>query len=186
MTDTPEHTPHVFRPTREHILAIVIATGIALMGILWAPKYLAWLLIFPALWLAWVLASSTTVSERGITAKYLFRKNVTLPWRDLQGLAFTGSSVNAVTTDGVHHPLPGVTFNSLPDLAEASNGRITDVITSAQEAADGKYEIIDKGGHKVLLSREEYDEYVAAHPDLPGPRPTASKTAPETAPETKE
>ena len=44
MTGTPERNPHVFRPTREHILAIVIATGIALMGILWAPKYLAWLL----------------------------------------------------------------------------------------------------------------------------------------------
>ena len=83
MTDTPEHTQHVFKPTREHILAIVLATGIALMGILWAPKYLAWLLIFPAVWLAWVLASSTTVDERGITAKYLVRKNVTLPWRDL-------------------------------------------------------------------------------------------------------
>ena len=50
MTDTPEHTQHVFKPTREHILAIVLATGIALMGILWAPKYLAWLLIFPAIW----------------------------------------------------------------------------------------------------------------------------------------
>ena len=64
MTDTPEHTQHVFKPTREHILAIVLATGIALMGILWAPRYLAWLLIFPAVWLAWVLASSTTVDER--------------------------------------------------------------------------------------------------------------------------
>ena len=179
MTDTPEHTQHVFKPTREHILAIVLATGIALMGILWAPKYLAWLLIFPAIWLAWVLASSTTVDERGITAKYLVRKNVTLPWRDLKGLAFKGSAVHAVTVDGTEHPLPGVTFNSLPDLAEASNGRITDVITAAQEAADGKYEIIDKDGHKVLLSREEYDAYVAEHPDLPGPRPSAPKTSPD-------
>ncbi|MDN8604480.1 PH domain-containing protein [Corynebacterium ureicelerivorans] len=180
MTGTPERNPHVFRPTREHILAIVIGTGIALMGILWAPKYLAWLLIFPALWLAWVLASSTTVDDRGITAKYLLRKNVTLPWRDLSGLSFTGMSVSAVTASGAEHPLPGVTFNSLPDLAEASNGRITDVITAAREAADGKYEIIDKGGNKVLLSREEYDEYVAAHPDLPGPRPAASETTPDT------
>ena len=89
-------------------------------------------------------------------------------------------SVSAVTASGAEHPLPGVTFNSLPDLAEASNGRITDVITAAREAADGKYEIIDKGGNKVLLSREEYDEYVAAHPDLPGPRPAASETTPDT------
>ena len=108
------------------------------------------------------------------------RKNVTLPWRDLKGLAFKGSAVHAVTVDGAEHPLPGVTFNSLPELAEASNGRITDVITAAQEATDGKYEIIDKGGHKVLLSREEYDAYVAEHPDLPGPRPSAPNTSSET------
>lgn len=171
MTDTPERTPHVFTPTREHILAIVVATGIALMGIMWAPQYLAWLLIFPALWLAWVLTASTTVDARGITAKYLFRKNVSLPWRDLKGLAFKGSSVRAVAADGAEHPLPGVTFNDIPALAEASGGRITDVITSAQAAADGKYEVIDKEGYRVLMNRDEYDAYVAEHPDLPGPRP---------------
>ena len=38
----------VFSPSREHVVAIILMTGIALMGILWAPKYLAWLLIIPA------------------------------------------------------------------------------------------------------------------------------------------
>lgn len=175
MAATQETTPKVFKPTREHILAIIIATGIALMGILWAPKYLFWLLIFPAVWLAWVLASSTTVSEKGITANYLVRKNAFLPWEDLAGIAFKGSQARLTTTSGAEYPLPGVTFNSLPDLAEASNGRITDVITAAQEAADGKYEIIDKEGYRVLLTREEYDDYVAEHPDLPGPRPAANE-----------
>lgn len=165
-----------FKPTREHILAIVVTTGIALMGILWAPKYLAWLLIVPALWLAWVLVSSTNVSEDGIAVKYLFRKNQTLPWSSLKGLAFKGITAYAVTTDGAEHPLPGVTFNSLPKLAEASRGRITDVITSAQEASDGKFEVIDKDGYKVLLNREEYDAYVAEHPDMPGPRPDRPAT----------
>lgn len=171
MTHTPKVADKVFKPTREHVLAIIIMTGIALMGILWAPKYLAWLLIFPAVWLAWVLSTSTTVGEQGISAKYLFRKNRALAWGDLRGLSFKGVTAYAVTRDGQEHPLPGVTFNKLPELAEASRGRITDVITSAHEAADGKYEVIDKDGYKVLMNREEYEAYLAEHPDLPGPRP---------------
>lgn len=171
MTHTPKVADKVFKPTREHVLAIIIMTGIALMGILWAPKYLAWLLIFPAVWLAWVLSTSTTVGEEGISAKYLFRKNRALAWGDLQGLSFKGVTAYAVTRDGQEHPLPGVSFNDLPELAEASRGRITDVITSAHEAADGKYEVIDKDGYKVLMNREEYEAYLAEHPDLPGPRP---------------
>ena len=115
------------------------------------------------------------MSEKGIATKYLVRKNAFLPWEKLAGIAFKGSQARLTTTDGTEYPLPGVTFNSLPDLAEASNGRITDVITAAQEAADGKYEIIDKEGYRVLLTREEYDDYVAAHPDLPGPRPSANE-----------
>lgn len=171
MTETPNVARKVFKPSREHVLAIVLMTGIALIGILWAPKYLAWLLIFPALWLAWVLTTSTTVGEEGISVKYLFRKNRTLAWSELQGLSFKGATAYAVDQAGTEHPLPGVTFNKLPELAEASRGRITDVITSAQEAADGKYEVIDKDGYKVLMNREEYEAYLAEHPDLPGPRP---------------
>ncbi len=163
----------VFSPSREHVVAIILMTGIALMGILWAPKYLAWLLIIPAVLLAWVLVSSTTVSDNGISAKYLLRKNRTLTWENLSGLAFKGATAYAVTSSGEEVALPGVTFNDLPALAEASRGRITDVITSAQEAADGKYEIIDRDGYKVLMDREEYEAYVAQHPDLPGPRPEA-------------
>lgn len=172
MTQTPLDSRKVFKPTREHIVAIVVATGIALMGILWAPKYLAWLLLFPALWLAWVLTTSTTVSDHGIEVKYLFRKNRSLNWDDLQGLAFKGVTAYAVTGDGAEHPLPGVSFNSLPELAEASRGRITDVIASSYEAADGKYEVIDRQGYKVLMNRDEYEAYLAQHPDLPGPRPS--------------
>lgn len=171
---TPPTTKKVFKPTREHILAIVIATGIALIGIMWAPKYLIWLLLIPALWLAWVLSSSTTVDDKGIKTRYLFRKNAFLPWEDLAGIAFKGPSAHVATKNGAEYPLPGVTFNSLPALAEASGGRITDVVRSAEEAADGKYEIIDKEGYRVLLTREEYDAYLAEHPDLPGPRPSVN------------
>ncbi|AWB83868.1 PH domain-containing protein [Corynebacterium liangguodongii] len=170
MTDSPQ----VFRPTREHILAIVLMTAIALIGIAWAPLVLGWILLFPAAYLAWVLSSSTTVSSRGIETRYLMRRNASLAWGELAGIAFQGARALATTKDGSTYPLPGVTFNTIPELSEASGGAITDVITQSAEAADGKYEIIDRAGHKVLLTRDEYDAYVRVHPDLYGPRPAGS------------
>ncbi|QYH19847.1 PH domain-containing protein [Corynebacterium aquatimens] len=162
----------VFRPSKEHVIAIVLMTGIALIGIAWAPLVLGWLLIFPILALVWVYKATTTVGEDGVSMHYVFRKDASVTWEDLAGVSFRGSKALATTKNGTEYPMPGVTFNSLPELAEASRGRITDVITQAEEAADGKYEIIDKEGRGVLLSREEYDEYLQAHPDTPGPRPS--------------
>ena len=172
MTDTPQ----VFHPSREHVIAIVLITGIALIGISWAPVYLGWLLLLPVLWLVWVFTASTRVSEGGVALRYLVRPNRTIPWEDFAGIAFRGSKALATTRSGAELPMPGVTFNSLPALSDASRGRITDVITRSAEAADGKYEIIDRDGRKVLLSREEYDAYLREHPDIPGPRPETSPT----------
>lgn len=173
MTSAETNEPKVFRPSREHVIAIVMMTGIALIGIGWAPKYLAWVLIFPILALVWIFSASTTVGEDGVAMKYLFRKNQRVSWDELAGVGFKGTRALATTTAGQEYSMPGVTFNSLPDLAEASRGRIADVITQAEEAADGKYEIIDQDGYGVLLTREEYDEYLKEHPDTPGPRPSA-------------
>lgn len=150
--------------------------GIALIGISWAPLVLGWLLLIPLAWLVWVLFASTTVDERGISLRYVARSNTRIGWDELEGIGFKGARALATTTAGKEYMMPGVSFNSLPDLAEASRGRITDVITGAQEAADGKYEIIDKNNHHVLLSREEYEEYLREHPDTPGPRPSQDNT----------
>ena len=46
MTGAEPNEPKVFRPSREHVIAIVMMMGIALIGIGWAPKYLFWVLIF--------------------------------------------------------------------------------------------------------------------------------------------
>lgn len=164
-------SPTVFRPTREHVLAIVLMTAIALIGIGWAPLALGWLLLFPAAYLVWVFASSTTVGNRGIAIRRPVRPNTSIPWDDLAGIEFSGARALATTTAGKKYSMPGVTFNSIPELSEASRGRITDVITQSEQAADGKYEIIDRDGHTVLLGREEYDAYLRQHPNTPGPRP---------------
>ncbi|WP_291313823.1 PH domain-containing protein, partial [Corynebacterium sp. UBA2622] len=115
--------------------------------------------------------TSTTVDERGISLRYLVKPNRAIAWDELSGISFRGARALAATTDGAEYAMPGVTFNSLPELSEASRGRITDVITETAEAVNGKYEIIDRAGRKVLLDREEYDAYLREHPDLPGPRP---------------
>lgn len=172
MTAQPDDQQKIFRPSREHIVGVILMVGIALIGISWAPLMLGWLLLFPLGWIAWVLCASTTVDERGISLRYVARPNTRIEWDDLEGIGFKGARALATTKGGKEYMMPGVSFNSLPDLAEASRGRITDVITGAQEAADGKYEIIDKDNHHVLLSREEYEEYLQEHPDTPGPRPT--------------
>lgn len=163
--------PHVFRPSREHVIAIVVMMGIALIGILWAPLKLGWVLIFPIAALVWIYTAKTTVGEGGIALHYLVRKDVRLPWDQLKGVGFQGTKALATTIDGHEYPMPGVTFNTLPELAEASRGRITDVITEAAESADGKYEIIDKEGYSDLLNQDEYEQYLKDHPDTPGPRP---------------
>lgn len=151
-----------FTPDRTHLLAAVLMTGIALIGISWAPLKLGWLLIFPVVFIAWVLTAETVVNNDGIKVSYLFKKNVQLPWDQLRGIGFEGSSAKVATVNGEEYTLPGVTFNSLPDLAEASSGRIPDVITQASEAADGMMEVTDQQGNSILVTPEEYEERTAA------------------------
>lgn len=161
-----------FTPDRTHVLAAVLMTGIALIGISWAPLKLGWLLIFPIIFIAWVFTAKTRVDDDGIAVSYLFRKNVRLPWDQLRGIGFEGSRAKIATVDGEEYSLPGVSFNSLPELAEASSGRITDVITQASEAADGMMEVTDQEGNSILVTPEEYEERTAAGEKL-------SRTAPK-------
>ncbi|GAB3076138.1 PH domain-containing protein [Corynebacterium aquatimens] len=163
-TDTPAaHTEgRTFAPDRTHLVAVFFMVGMALIGISWAPLYLGWILIFPVLFIIWVFTAKTHVSDAGVDITYLFKKNVHIDWDDFEGVSFSRASANATTTTGAQYPMPGVTFNSLPELSEASNGRITDVITGAAEAADGMIEVIDHNGDGVLMTKEEYERHLAA------------------------
>lgn len=164
-----------FTPDRTHVLAAVLMTGIALIGISWAPLKLGWLLIFPIIFIAWVLTAKTVVNDHGISVSYLFKKNVSLPWDQLRGIGFEGSKAKVATMDGKEFTLPGVTFNSLPDLAEASSGRIADVITQASEAADGMMEVTDQHGDSILVTPEEYEKRTAAGEKLSRVRRDAAR-----------
>ncbi len=150
-----------FQPDRTHVFAALVMVGIAFLVIGAAPLYLGWLLVFPVLFIYWVLRSRTTVGERGVRIRYAFRPGVEVPWQEVRGVGFKGSSALLETTAGKSHPLPGVTFNSLPELAEASRGRIPDALTAGLESLDGKYSVINQDGNQVLMSEKEHTAYLA-------------------------
>ncbi|QGU04412.1 PH domain-containing protein [Corynebacterium comes] len=145
-----------FRPERTNILAAVLMIAIALLAVGAAPLYLFWVLLIPAAFLFWVLRARTTVGERGVDIQYAFRGSRSVGWDRLAGIGFKGSRALLTTKDGRKYPMPGITFNSLPELSEASRGRIPDVLTSAREAADDKVTIIRRDGEQILITKEEY------------------------------
>ena len=125
-----------FKPARDHILGIILLSAIALLSIGWAPKYLAWLLIVPVLCVWWVLKSRTRVSEKGIAINYAFKGSQNISWDNFAGIGFQRAKAFARTKSGKQFTLPGVTFNSLPRLSDASRGRIPDALTARRDAAD--------------------------------------------------
>ncbi|ALC05659.1 hypothetical protein CDES_06155 [Corynebacterium deserti GIMN1.010] len=158
MSSDAEKATEKFVPERTHILSAIIIGLISLLAIGAAPQYLFWLLIFPILFIYWVLKSSTVVDEKGITANYAFKGSKSVAWENLAGIGFKGARTFARTTDEQEITLPGVTFNSLPRLEKASYGRIPDAITSSQEAADGKVVVVAEDGYSVMMTKEEYLE----------------------------
>lgn len=158
----------VFRPERTHIFAAVLITLISLLGIGAEPLKLGWLLLFPVGYIYWTLRARTEVSPtKGISAKYGFRGNQSVRWEDFQGIGFKGGSTFAQRRDGSTFNLPAVSFNSLPELSVASQGRIQDALSEGRAAADEKIVVTYKDGRQVLMTREEY---AATHPDgaIPG------------------
>lgn len=169
----------VFRPERTHIFAAVLITLISLLGIGAEPLKLGWLLLFPVGYIYWTLRARTEVSPtKGISAKYGFRGNQSVSWEDFQGIGFKGGSTFAQRRDGSTFNLPAVSFNSLPELSVASQGRIQDALSEGRAAADEKIVVTYKDGRQVLMTREEY---AATHPDeaIPGEAQEEAQAEPQ-------
>lgn len=145
-----------FHPERTHILSAIVLGLISLITIGAAPQYLFWILAFPILFVYWVLKSSTVVDNTGIHANYAFRGDKVVAWEDFSGVGFKGARSFARTTSGEEFSLPGVSFNSLPRLQEASFGRIPDALTAGRDAMDGKVVLVKEDGYSVMLTKEEY------------------------------
>ena len=77
---------------------------------------------------------ATVVGPDGITARATF-STTRIGWGALAGIRFPKRGwARATLTDGSEVPLPVVTFGRLPELAEASGGRITDPYAAADAA----------------------------------------------------
>lgn len=102
------------------------------------PEAFAWTLIIPFLVGAWVVRVRTVVGPDGILARSTF-STTTIGWDSLKGLRFPKRGWGrADLVDGTEVPLPVVTFGRLPQLAEASGGRIPDPYAAARRARSAR------------------------------------------------
>ncbi|WP_236684301.1 PH domain-containing protein [Corynebacterium epidermidicanis] len=144
-----------FATDRTHLIGAVVMGMISLLVIGVAPLKLGWILLLPVLFTYWVVKSKTVVDNSGITAHYAFHRPRQVTWEDFAGIRFGGSKTFARAKDNTEFALPGITFNSLPKLSEASDGRIVDALSAGKEAANKKVVIIHRDGRQVLKEAEE-------------------------------
>ncbi|GFG78210.1 PH domain-containing protein [Mycobacterium paragordonae] len=82
------------------------------------------ILVIPVLLSALIIRFRTVADDRGVTARTLLSSR-TVAWEDIDGLRFhRGNWARAHLKDGSELRLPAVTFATLPQLTEASSGRV--------------------------------------------------------------
>lgn len=130
----PDSTTQVIQISRLSFLACgLLFLALASPALAW-PEAFAWTLVIPFLVAAWVVRVRTVVGPDGVVARSTF-STTTIPWESLKGIRFPKRGwARATLTDDSEVPLPVVTFGRLPQLAEASGGRITDPYAAAREA----------------------------------------------------
>nr|WP_241520596.1 PH domain-containing protein [Mycobacterium paraense] len=103
------------------------AVGFFTLGLL--IPVLAWpvcapLLIIPVVLSALIIRLRTVADEQGVTVRTLLGSR-TVRWDEIEGLRFSrGSWARARLKSGAELRLPAVTFATLPQLTEASAGRV--------------------------------------------------------------
>lgn len=81
-------------------------------------------LVIPVLLSALIIRLRTVADERGVTVRTLTGSQ-SVAWEDIDGLRFhRGNWARAHLKDGSELRLPAVTFATLPQLTEASAGRV--------------------------------------------------------------
>ncbi|TCN56960.1 PH (Pleckstrin Homology) domain-containing protein [Rhodococcus sp. SMB37] len=154
----PSPSSHTPEPTTEPTTQVIqisrlsfLACGLLLLAVLspamaW-PAAFSWMLVIPFLVAAWVLRVRTVVGPDGVVARATF-STTKIGWDSLKGIRFPKRGwARATLTDDTEVALPVVTFGRLPQLAEASGGRITDPYAAAREAqlAEAENESNDDG-----------------------------------------
>jgi hypothetical protein len=105
-----------------HLAVGFFTLGLLIPVLYWPPSIP--LLAIPVLLSALIIRLRTVADEDGVTARGLFGSR-TVRWDDIDGLRFhRGSWARARLNSGEELRLPAVTFATLPQLTEASSGRV--------------------------------------------------------------
>ncbi|WP_426705298.1 PH domain-containing protein [Corynebacterium auriscanis] len=150
----------VFRPSREHVLAAFVMFLICLMFTGYNVKWFFWVPILPLLFIVWVLRVRTVVGSQGISTRYLLKKSGQMEWENFKSIRFNKAGKGFATSHNDDMMwLPGVSFNSLATLSEATDGRIPDPVTAGRRATQEKVQVVHKDGYAVLMDQDEYADY---------------------------
>ncbi len=105
-----------------HLAVGFVTLGLLIPVLAWPPS--APLLAIPVLLSALIVRLRTVADDRGVTVRTLLGSR-TMSWEEIDGLRFhKGSWARARLKDGTEVRLPAVTFATLPQLTEASSGRV--------------------------------------------------------------
>ena len=105
-----------------HFAVGFLALGLLIPVLAWPPS--APLLVIPVVLSALIVRLRTVADERGVTVRNLLRSQ-TVRWDEIDGLRFhRGSWARARLKSGSELRLPAVSFATLPQLTEASSGRV--------------------------------------------------------------
>ena len=120
---TPSQTPVVIKVSPIAHLAVGFLTlGLLIPVMLWPPS--APLLILPVVLSALIIRLRTVADDQGVTVRTLLGSRQ-VRWEDIDGLRFhRGSWGRAHLKSGAELRLPAVTFATLPQLTDASAGRV--------------------------------------------------------------
>ena len=106
-----------------HLAVGFFALGLLAL-VLTEPVWFAPFLILPIAASVAIFRYRTVADRDTVTARTLLSSR-TVPWSDVDGLRFDGSSwALACRTDGSEFRLPAVTFSTLPKLTAATDGRV--------------------------------------------------------------
>jgi Bacterial PH domain len=105
-----------------HLAVGYLTLGLLIPVLAWPPS--APLLLIPVFLAALIVRLRTVADGEGVRVRTLLGSR-TVGWDDIDGLRFhRGSWARARLKDGAELRLPAVTFATLPQLTEASSGRV--------------------------------------------------------------
>lgn len=139
-----------FRPQKVHLFIVAFALVLCVI----ATDFALWLAVTSLvllIYMLWIFQVRTTIGPRGIIAVYLLSKRRSAPWSNLAGILFNkGDHAFTVIRSDERIALPAISFNSPPELKEATGNLIPGPTASVRIVEDGKVEVSDRDGHSVI------------------------------------